>query len=519
MKFRIKSTEICLIIFIVITILYFINSNIFNIREGATQADKDRVCKGITNERKCRKSKNCRYNLMAAGTVGDEKCREKNFVKTTQATTSDTDWCKAITNKNTCVSSSRCGWDDISDPVPNPQCIPYKERKVLAVAKKNKGQDNKCMNQTDEAKCRKSSKCRWDTAENVCRDKNVMKVKNKETQDDKCKKRTVEANCRKSSECRYNLMATGNVGDEKCRDKNIVKAVQASTDDSVWCATITDEKTCKKSSNCRYDIFTDSANPKCVTVAEAKEAAKLMALGQNTNTSDVDADLGSIDMTSDNTCDYLGQIKTPKQLKMSGKGNWDQIGKNMAGLNAYYDLTVTGDSKASTTGGPLGCKGFRLTGATCNLNGQEVNEYTYFNDVPGNPLPKTLRGLVPGMLSGVTNMASLASDLGKGGMGALSGLGSICKETTLPVQGMGSTTSTDTKAININELTDMSPCWFPGGVNTETGERCKQGFKNYKDFYQLDNKEDDTIVKLYMLALGLGGLYICYNLRKKMKLL
>ena len=517
MKFRIKSTEICLIIFIVITILYLINSSIFNIREGATQQQKDAACKKKTNERKCRKSSNCRWNLAAAGTVGDEKCREKNFVKKTQATTSDTDWCKSITNKKTCVSSSKCGWDDIS--AGKAKCIPYKERKVLAVAQKNKGQDNKCMNRTVEANCRKSSKCRWDAAGNVCRDKNVMIVKNKETQDDKCKKRTVEANCRKSSECRYNLMATGKVGDEKCRDKNIVKAVQASTDDSVWCATMTDEKTCRNSSNCRWDIFTDSANPKCVTVDEAKEAAKLMALGQNTGSSQVDADIGSIDMSSENSCNYLGQIKTPKQLKMSGKGTWDQIGKNMAGLTAYYDLTVTGDSKASTSGGPLGCKGFRLTGATCNLDGQEVNEYTYFNDVPGNPLPKTLRGLVPGMLSGITNMSTLANELGTGGLSSLSGLGSVCKEITLPVQGMGYNTPTDTKAVNINELTNMSPCWFPGGVNTETGERCKQGFKNYKEFYELDNKEDNTIVKLYMLALVLGGSYICYNIGKKNKLL
>jgi len=60
--------------------------------------------------------------------------------------------------------------------------------------------------------------------------------------------------------------------------------------------------------------------------------------------------------------DYVKQIKTPSELKMSEKGTFDALGKNVSGMMSYVDLLVTGKSKASKTGQPLGNKFFLKTG-------------------------------------------------------------------------------------------------------------------------------------------------------------
>jgi hypothetical protein len=65
------------------------------------------------------------------------------------------------------------------------------------------------------------------------------------------------------------------------------------------------------------------------------------------------------------TYPYYKNIKTPTQIGMSDKGTIKQMAKDIDGLIQYVELLVTGDSKASATGGPLGNKFFLKTGAKC----------------------------------------------------------------------------------------------------------------------------------------------------------
>lgn len=53
---------------------------------------------------------------------------------------------------------------------------------------------------------------------------------------------------------------------------------------------------------------------------------------------------------------YYKFIKEPSAIGMSDKGSLKQMGKNIDGLIGYVDLLVSGKSKASTTGQPLGNK-------------------------------------------------------------------------------------------------------------------------------------------------------------------
>ena len=59
---------------------------------------------------------------------------------------------------------------------------------------------------------------------------------------------------------------------------------------------------------------------------------------------------------------YYEYIKDPSAIGMSDKGSLRQMGKNIDGLIAYVNLLVTGKSKASATGKPLGNKFFLKTG-------------------------------------------------------------------------------------------------------------------------------------------------------------
>ena len=98
------------------------------------------------------------------------------------------------------------------------------------------------------------------------------------------------------------------------------------------------------------------------------------------------------------TYSYSNNIKSPKQLKMSGKGTIQHMTKDVDGLIEYVSLLVTGKSKASKTGKPLGNKFFLKTGAKCLANDsctdpndtstcQSVDRYIYINNVPDGNIP------------------------------------------------------------------------------------------------------------------------------------
>ena len=73
---------------------------------------------------------------------------------------------------------------------------------------------------------------------------------------------------------------------------------------------------------------------------------------------------------------------------MSSKGSISAVSKDINGLISYVEVLVTGKSKASVSGGPLGNKFFLKTGAKCKdiandaSNNELVDRYIYVNNVP-----------------------------------------------------------------------------------------------------------------------------------------
>ena len=98
------------------------------------------------------------------------------------------------------------------------------------------------------------------------------------------------------------------------------------------------------------------------------------------------------------TYPYYKNIKAPSDIGMSDKGTIQQMAKNVEGLIEYVELLVTGDSKASATGKPLGNKFFLKTGGKCAAidscsdpndasTCEKVDRYIYVDNVPEGNIP------------------------------------------------------------------------------------------------------------------------------------
>ena len=108
---------------------------------------------------------------------------------------------------------------------------------------------------------------------------------------------------------------------------------------------------------------------------------------------------------------YYKNIKDPSEIGMSDKGSLKALGKDIDGLINYVEVLVTGKSKASATGGPLGNKFFLQTGAKCvdTKTDEQVTRYIYVNNIPQGNIPfisdglgvnfSEFKGLIPGAMS------------------------------------------------------------------------------------------------------------------------
>ena len=107
---------------------------------------------------------------------------------------------------------------------------------------------------------------------------------------------------------------------------------------------------------------------------------------------------------------YTKYIKSNQELKMSSKGSWSALKKNVKGISAYNDLLMSGTSKASKAkGGPLGNKYFIESIGYCASNKGDQVRYMYIDNVPdgdikvlkklGINVGSDARGLLPGLIT------------------------------------------------------------------------------------------------------------------------
>lgn len=228
------------------------------------------------------------------------------------------------------------------------------------------------------------------------------------------------------------------------------------------------------------------------------------------------------------TYPYYKNIKTPTGIGMSDKGTIQQMAKNIEGLIEYVELLVTGDSKASTTGGPLGNKFFLKTGAKCAAidscsdkndasTCEKVDRYIYVDNVPEGNIPfissglgvnfSEFKGLIPGAMGNLNVLNPFAI------MRAfLSGSNPPCQQITMQTITTDNIKSSETHYVTLADIQNMDPCMFPNKKNPVTGQNCRETFQNLEPEVLMPS---DPIAQLYFTSLGVVGLYILYRLMEK----
>ena len=237
---------------------------------------------------------------------------------------------------------------------------------------------------------------------------------------------------------------------------------------------------------------------------------------------------------------YYKNIKTPSEIGMSDKGSLKALGKDVDGLLAYIDVLVTGKSKASATGKPLGNKFFLKTGGKCSsdskgTNGEETDRYIYINNVPMGNIPflssasgvsfSTMSGLIPGTISNLNafNPVGLFRAF-------LAGPKPECQEITMETIDIYNNKSTESHFVSLADIKMMPACQFLDKVNPVTNVKCRETFTTMGKTNQLNANTyecvdqhfkipNDPIVQAYFASLGAFGIYLAYRLMVKTNLL
>ena len=223
--------------------------------------------------------------------------------------------------------------------------------------------------------------------------------------------------------------------------------------------------------------------------------------------------------------EYYKFIKAPTKMGMGAKGNIKTLTKDIEGLIAYVELLVTGNTKASKTGKPLGDKFFLKTGAQCidTKTNDKVTRYLYLNFVPTGEIPfissgmginfSEFEGLVPGAMGNLDNLNPMRLF-----SAFMAGSDPSCQSITMETVDENNKKGKETHYVTVDDIKNMNPCWF-GKKNPVTNVKCSEAFQNmydnYSDYSDYSKMPDDITIKLYYSALGILGLYILYRIIEK----
>ena len=217
---------------------------------------------------------------------------------------------------------------------------------------------------------------------------------------------------------------------------------------------------------------------------------------------------------------YYKNIKTPQEIGMSSKGSLTALGKDIDGLIQYVELLVSGNSKASASGKPLGNKFFLQTGAKCvdTKTKEQMDRYIYINNVPVGNIPfissgmgvnfSEFKGMIPGMMGNLNalNPFSIMQAF-------MSGTTPDCQEITMETIDVNNNKSSETHFVTLVDINNMDPCLFPDKTNPITKEKCREAFTTSDDMSP--KLPDDTIDQIYFASLAGVGIYILYKFMLK----
>ena len=185
-------------------------------------------------------------------------------------------------------------------------------------------------------------------------------------------------------------------------------------------------------------------------------------------------------------------------------------------------VLVTGNSEASTTGGPLGNKFFLQTGAKCvdTASNKQVDRYIYVDNVPAGNIPfissglgvnfSEFKGLIPGTMSDlkVLNPFGIMQAF-------MSGSTPPCQNLTMQTIDIRNNSSSESHYVTLTDIKNMDACSFPNRQNPLTGKSCQETFQGIAQNAESVPLPDDPLAQIYFASLAAIGIYILYRFMDK----
>jgi hypothetical protein len=220
---------------------------------------------------------------------------------------------------------------------------------------------------------------------------------------------------------------------------------------------------------------------------------------------------------------YYKYIKAPSEIGMTGKGSLSALGKDINGLVSYVELLVSGKSKASATGQPLGNKFFLKTGGKCNdvVSNEKKDRHIYIDNVPAGNVPlissgagvnfSEFRGLIPGTISNLNafNPYTIMQ-------GFLMGSTPDCQELTMETIDTHNNKSTETNFVTLVDIQNMDPCIFPDKINPITETKCRETFTTINGSSGA-NGSSSHAKDILLISICVAGIYVMYKSLKPLK--
>jgi hypothetical protein len=195
--------------------------------------------------------------------------------------------------------------------------------------------------------------------------------------------------------------------------------------------------------------------------------------------------------------DYWKSIKSPSEMGMSGDPTISALNNDVSGLIAYVEILVTGRTKASKTGEPLGNKFFLKTMASCrNIMADRTKEdsetnpiivprYIHVDNIPDGTIPfitsgpdgaklSEFSGLIPGA---VGNLSAFSPS----GFGRAFMMGNYpdCMQITLQTVNNNNEEGSETQYVAVSDILNevKSANMVNGNPVTSDIDPCR--FKDY----------------------------------------
>jgi hypothetical protein len=191
--------------------------------------------------------------------------------------------------------------------------------------------------------------------------------------------------------------------------------------------------------------------------------------------------------------DYTEKIHPPtgSVMGIKEKGTWPQVGKNINGLESYFQILSKGGGKASKVNGGMGNRYFVKAVGKCKGKGKQAGpqRYIYMDHIPTErSAQQAIFGEEVGIVPGLTNNVAQAMDPDNIINAVSGGVPECVKVSLSQVNSKGKYIGHTSKWVSKSDAGDIDACWFNEKHNPHAAKekrQCIDSFANISDSHNI----------------------------------